>query len=195
MLEQLLKKVRQCRACEPHLPLGANPVIRAHSSARILIIGQAPGTRVHATSIPWNDPSGDRLRMWMGINKDTFYDESQIAIMPMGFCYPGKANSGDKPPRKECAPMWHEKILNYLPNIEITLLVGNYAQNYYLPDKPATLTETVKQWQRWAPNYIPLPHPSPRNNIWLKRNKWFDKELTPYIRRHISKQITTINFK
>ena len=178
----LMQQVRQCRACEPHLPLGANPVIQAHHNAQLLIIGQAPGTKVHATSIPWNDPSGDRLRQWLNLDKETFYDPTQVAIIPMGFCYPGKGNSGDLPPRKECAPLWHEKLLTLLPNIKTTLLIGQYAQNYYLQDKPKTLTETVKNWQHWAPEKIPLPHPSPRNNIWLKRNSWFDKELLPYLK-------------
>ncbi|KLN65607.1 uracil-DNA glycosylase family protein [Vibrio sp. VPAP30] len=191
MLKQLLKEVRTCRACEPELPLGANPVIQASSTAKILIIGQAPGTRVHATSIPWNDPSGNRLREWLALDKETFYDASKVAIMPMGLCYPGKGKSGDLPPRKECAPLWHQRVLAQLPNIGMTLLIGQYAQNYYLSDKPKTLTETVQQWQRWTPRYLPLPHPSPRNTLWLKKNPWFEAEMVPFIRGYVHEHLET----
>ena len=156
MLEDLLQQIRQCRLCEPNLPLGANPIIQASKEAKLLIIGQAPGTRVHKTSIPWNDPSGDRLRQWLKLDKTAFYDATKIAIMPMGLCYPGKGKSGDLPPRKECAPQWHSKVLEQLPNIGMTLLIGQYAQNYYLQEKPKTLTETVRAWQQWAPHYLPL---------------------------------------
>ncbi|NOI82303.1 uracil-DNA glycosylase family protein [Vibrio tubiashii] len=190
MLEPLLKEIRACKVCEPSLPLGANPVIQASSSAKLLIIGQAPGTRVHETSIPWNDPSGNRLREWLALDKETFYDPNKIAIMPMGLCYPGKGKSGDLPPRKECAPLWHQRVLEQLPNIGMTLLIGQYAQNYYLPDKPKTLTETVQQWQRWAPNYLPLPHPSPRNTLWLKKNPWFEAEVVPYIREYVHRHLS-----
>ena len=189
MLEQLLREIRECRNCEPNLPLGANPVIQAHSDAKILIIGQAPGTRVHETSVPWNDPSGDRLREWLQLSRDQFYSPDKIAIMPMGFCYPGKGNSGDLPPRKECAPLWHSKVLSLLPNIELTLLIGHYAQNYYLSDKPKTLTETVKNWKKWAPTYLPLPHPSPRNNLWLKKNPWFEKDVVGYMAKEVKRLI------
>ncbi|MCG9577195.1 uracil-DNA glycosylase family protein [Vibrio tubiashii] len=189
MLEPLLKEIRACKVCEPSLPLGANPVIQASSSAKLLIIGQAPGTRVHETSIPWNDPSGNRLREWLALDKETFYDPNKIAIMPMGLCYPGKGESGDLPPRKECAPLWHQRVLDQLPNIEMTLLIGQYAQSYYLSDKPKTLTETVQQWQRWAPNYLPLPHPSPRNTLWLKKNPWFEAEVVPFIRGYVHQQL------
>ena len=185
MLEDLLQQIRQCRLCEPNLPLGANPIIQASKEAKLLIIGQAPGTRVHKTSIPWNDPSGDRLRQWLKLDKTAFYDATKIAIMPMGLCYPGKGKSGDLPPRKECAPQWHSKVLEQLPNIGMTLLIGQYAQNYYLQDKPKTLTETVRAWQQWAPHYLPLPHPSPRNTLWLKRNPWFEAEVVPFIREYV----------
>jgi uracil-DNA glycosylase len=156
----------------------------------LLIIGQAPGIKVHESSIPWNDASGERLREWLGIGSDTFYDEQKVAIVPMGFCYPGKGKSGDLPPRKECAELWHKKVLQSLPNIQMTLLIGQYAQNYYLKERTTnTLTETVKNWQAWAPEFLPLPHPSPRNNIWLKKNPWFETEVIPYIRKHISEHL------
>ncbi|WP_339389740.1 uracil-DNA glycosylase family protein [Vibrio neptunius] len=189
MLEDLLQQIRQCRLCEPYLPLGANPIIQANKEAKLLIIGQAPGTRVHKTSIPWNDPSGDRLRQWLELDKTAFYDASKIAIMPMGLCYPGKGKNGDLPPRKECAPQWHSQVLKQLPNIGMTLLVGQYAQNYYLQNKPKTLTETVRAWQQWAPHYLPLPHPSPRNTLWLKRNPWFEAEVVPFIRNYVHAHI------
>ena len=185
MLTNVLTQIRQCHLCEPELPFGANPVIQAHQDARILIIGQAPGLRVHETTVPWNDPSGERLRSWLQIDNEVFYDATKIAMMPMGLCYPGKASSGDLPPRKECAPQWHQKVIDLLPRIELTLLIGQYAQNYYLPNKPKNLTDTVKAWQQWAPQYIPLPHPSPRNTLWLRRNPWFEENVVPYIRQHV----------
>jgi len=191
MLSDLLSSIGHCRVCEPELELGANPVVQAHADARLLIIGQAPGRRVHETSVPWNDPSGDRLRQWLAIDKQTFYDQKQIAIMPMGFCYPGKGKSGDLPPRKECAPLWHNALLEAMPNIELTLLIGQYAQNYYLKDKPSTLTETVQHWQNWAPDYIPLPHPSPRNTLWLRRNPWFEEQTVPYIQNRVHKLLNS----
>ncbi|HAS6313078.1 TPA: uracil-DNA glycosylase family protein [Vibrio vulnificus] len=184
-LEPLLTQIRACQVCASALPLGANPVVQAHSEAKILIIGQAPGTKVHHTSIPWNDASGNRLRAWLDIEKQTFYDPKQIAIMPMGFCYPGRGQSGDLPPRKECAPLWHEALLKHLPNIELTLLIGQYAQNRYLSNKPKTLTETVQNWQAWLPDYLPLPHPSPRNTLWLRKNPWFEEQTVPYLRQQV----------
>ncbi|EPQ9986043.1 uracil-DNA glycosylase family protein [Vibrio vulnificus] len=184
-LESLLTQIRACQVCASALPLGANPVVQAHSEAKILIIGQAPGTKVHHTSIPWNDTSGNRLRVWLDIEKPTFYDPKQIAIMPMGFCYPGRGQSGDLPPRKECAPLWHEALLKHLPNIELTLLIGQYAQNRYLSNKPKTLTETVQNWQAWLPDYLPLPHPSPRNTLWLRKNPWFEEQTVPYLRQQV----------
>ncbi|ELM6650003.1 uracil-DNA glycosylase family protein [Vibrio vulnificus] len=184
-LEPLLTQIRACQVCASALPLGSNPVVQAHSEAKILIIGQAPGTKVHHTSIPWNDASGNRLRVWLDIEKPTFYDPKQIAIMPMGFCYPGRGQSGDLPPRKECAPLWHEALLKHLPNIELTLLIGQYAQNRYLSNKPKTLTETVQNWQAWLPDYLPLPHPSPRNTLWLRKNPWFEEQTVPYLRQQV----------
>lgn len=185
-LRDLLHAVKQCRLCEAHLPLGPNPVVRASSTAKILIIGQAPGLKVHNTGVPWNDPSGERLRKWMNISEEIFYDEKSIAIIPMGFCYPGKGKSGDLPPRKECATEWHQQLIDHMPNIQLTLLIGQYAQNYYLKDEYKTLTERVKQYLSAPPNSIPIPHPSPRNQIWLKRNPWFENELVPYMQIKIA---------
>ncbi|MCG6278990.1 uracil-DNA glycosylase family protein [Vibrio vulnificus] len=189
-LEPLLNQIRACQVCASALPLGANPVVQAHSEAKILIIGQAPGTKVHHSSIPWNDASGNRLRVWLDIEKPTFYDPKQIAIMPMGFCYPGRGQSGDLPPRKECAPLWHEALLKHLPNIELTLLIGQYAQNRYLSNKPKTLTETVQNWQAWLPDYLPLPHPSPRNTLWLRKNPWFEEQTVPYLRQQVHQPLS-----
>lgn len=184
-LPDLLERIRACRQCEAVLPLEPRPVVSAHSSARVLIIGQAPGTRVHETGVPWNDPSGDRLRDWMGLDRATFYDPSQVAIMPMGFCYPGKGKSGDLPPRPECAPLWHDALLAHLPEITLTLLVGRYAQQYYLNGSAETLTERVKRWQSFGPGYFPLPHPSPRNTLWLRRNTWFERDVVPDLRERV----------
>jgi len=183
-LETLLADIRACSECVAHLPLGPRPIVRASETARLLIIGQAPGTKVHETGIPWNDKSGDRLRDWLGIEKETFYDETQIAIVPMGFCYPGRdKNGGDAPPRPECAPLWHDKLLSLMPNIELTLLVGSYAQGKYLgKDRKKTMTETVKAWRNYAPLILPLPHPSWRNTAWLKKNPWFEEDVLPELR-------------
>jgi uracil-DNA glycosylase len=185
-LAGLLRDVRACRLCEAHLPLGPRPVLRADSRARLLIVGQAPGTRVHATGIPWNDPSGDRLRAWLDIDRDTFYDESRIAIIPAGLCYPGRGRSGDLPPRPECAPLWHPKLRALLPDIRLTLLVGQYAQAFYLGDRrKPTLTETVHAWRGYLPDFLPTPHPSPRNTHWLQVNPWFEREVLPDLRARV----------
>ena len=185
-LEALLTAVRACRACEAYLPLGPRPVLRAAATARILIVGQAPGARVHKTGIPWDDPSGERLRAWMGVSKDDFYDESRIAIIPMGYCYPGRGRGGDLPPRGECAKLWLGKLLARLPSIELTLLIGQHAQRHFLGQRrKATLAETLKAWVQYAPDYIPLPHPSPRNTPWLQRNSGFQQELLPELRKRI----------
>ncbi len=183
-LDKLLREIRACRICEAHLPLGPRPVVRAQRSARICIVGQAPGTRVHASGIPWNDPSGDRLRGWLDLDRDTFYDETRIAIVPMGFCYPGQAKSGgDNPPRPECAPEWHEPLRALLPNIELTILAGQYGQRHYLgKTRRKTLTDTVKAWRDYLPDFLPTPHPSWRTTGWQKRNPWFEKELLPVLR-------------
>ena len=169
------------------MPLGPNPVLRASSTARILIIGQAPGTRVHETGIPWNDPSGERLRDWMQIDREQFYDESQIAIMPMGFCYPGKGKSGDLPPRPECAAHWHDRLLAAMPAIELTILVGKYAQNYYLDSRRESLADTVHHWQDHPAEFFPLPHPSPRNLRWFRNHPWFEDEVLPAFQRRLAK--------
>lgn len=188
-LHDLLADIRRCRHCEPELPLGANPVVRASTTARVLIVGQAPGTRVHATGIPWNDPSGDRLRDWLSLDREVFYDESRIAIVPMGFCYPGKGKSGDLPPRPECASLWHDRLLAQMPTVELTLLVGSYAQAYYLGRSRESLTERVRRWREFGPRYLPMPHPSPRNNLWLRRNPWFESEILPELRRRVSRLV------
>ncbi|MCX4025830.1 uracil-DNA glycosylase family protein [Endozoicomonas sp. SM1973] len=186
-LIQLVEQVTACRRCEEELPLGPNPVLRVSETARLLIIGQAPGTKVHNTSIPWNDPSGDRLRSWLTMDRDTFYDVEKIAIMPMGFCYPGKGKSGDLPPRPECAPTWHHQLLQLMPEIRLTLLIGQYAQQYYLQDNYKTLTERVKNWQQCLPSLFPLPHPSPRNTLWLRKNPWFEEKVVPSLREQVQK--------
>ena len=186
-LEEVLRAARACRVCAAELPLGPRPVLRAGPGARLLIVGQAPGTRVHETGIPWNDPSGDRLRAWLGIDRETFYDQDRIAIVPMGFCYPGRdPRGGDNPPRPECAPLWHPPLLAALPAVELTLLVGLYAQRRYLDTRRRrTLTETVRAWAEYAPEYLPLPHPSWRNTGWLKRHPWFEAELVPHLRARV----------
>lgn len=185
-LDRILADARACTLCAPHLPKGPRPVVAADVSARILIIGQAPGTRVHATGIPWNDPSGDRLREWMGLDKATFYDTSCVAIVPMGFCYPGKGKSGDLPPRPECAPAWHEPIIGRLPDISLTLLLSRWALQYYLGTRMGrNVTETVRAWRDFAPSCFPLPHPSPRNNLWLRRNPWFEQDVVPAMKQAV----------
>jgi uracil-DNA glycosylase len=187
VLDALLNDVRACRICTGVLPLGPRPVLRASSTARILIVGQAPGTRVHETGIPWNDPSGDRLRAWMNVDRDTFYDESRIAIVPMGYCYPGRdPRGGDLPPRPECAQHWLPKLLALLPNIEFAILAGQYAQRHYLGNRAKdSLTETVRNWREYSPRYLPIPHPSPRNTMWLRKNAWFEDEVVPALRKRV----------
>ncbi len=184
-LDRLLREVRACSTCETALPLGPRPVLRAAHTARILIIGQAPGTRVHASGIPWDDPSGDRLRDWLQLDREHFYDESSIAIIPMGLCYPGKGKSGDLPPRKECAPLWHERLLQQLPALQLRLLIGKYAQDYYLDTKRQSLGETVKNYSRYLPSLLPLPHPSPRNIRWFRNHPWFEAEVLPVLRQQV----------
>lgn len=186
-LPALLAEIRACRVCEPHLPHGARPVLQAGRDARVLVVGQAPGVRVHETGIPWNDRSGERLRAWMGIGPDVFYDAGRIALLPMGYCYPGRGASGDLPPRRECAELWLERVLAELPNIELLLLVGAYAQQHFLAnERRATLTDTVAAWRDYGEHRLPLPHPSPRNQGWFKRHPWFERELVPVLQARIA---------
>ncbi|HNQ04242.1 MAG TPA: uracil-DNA glycosylase family protein [Thiobacillaceae bacterium] len=216
-LDALLRQVRACTVCAPHLPCGPRPVLQAGSTARLLIVGQAPGRKVHDTGIPWNDPSGDRLRDWLGMERATFYDPARIAIIATGLCYPGRGRSGDLPPRPECAPLWHPSLRAQLPDIRLTLLIGQYAQAYYLGvrRKPG-LTQTVAAWREYltaeatvdhpefprtaggagatqrppgSGPFLPLPHPSPRNQAWLKRNPWFERELLPVLRREVARAL------
>jgi uracil-DNA glycosylase len=183
-LDQLLVQVRACHACEAELPNSPQPIVRATASARLLIVGQAPGARAHDSGIPWNDSSGDRLREWMNIHRDQFYDDRRIAIIPMGFCFPGRGRSGDLPPRRECAQLWLDRLLIHLPRVQLTLLVGRYAQCHYLGlCRKSTLTETVRAWRDYQPTFLPLPHPSGRNNAWMRRNPWFESEVLPVLRR------------
>ena len=185
-LKALLAEVRACRVCEAQLPLGPRPVLRADARARVLIVGQAPGTRVHATGIPWNDPSGDRLRAWLAVDRDAFYDERRFAIIPTGLCYPGRGRSGDLPPRPECAPLWHPRLRALLPRIGLTLLVGQYAQAFYLGGRRKdTLAGTVRAWCDYFPEFLPLPHPSPRNTRWLQVNPWFEQDVIPVLRKRV----------
>lgn len=190
-LHIVLEEARQCRICESALPLGPRPIVQAEGTAKILIVGQAPGRRVHESGVPWDDPSGHRLRDWLGVDRETFYDPRIFAIVPMGFCYPGTGKSGDLPPRRECAPQWHSKILDELGQVELTLLLSQYAQSYYLgPDRKKNLTETVRAFGDYAPGFLPLPHPSPRNNRWLKKNPWFEADLLPRLKARISELVS-----
>lgn len=192
-MKQLLSEIKKCTICSPHLALGPRPVMSAHKSSKIVIIGQAPGTKVHASGVPWDDASGKELRRWLGISADVFYDTKNISILPMGFCYPGKGKSGDLPPRIECAPQWHQNILEKMPNVELTLLIGVYAQKYYLKkDAKRTLTETVHSFESYLPSNLPLPHPSPRNRIWMKKNPWFEVDIIPVLQLKV-KEILSEN--
>ncbi len=183
-------EIQGCRVCAPFLADGCRPVVAAHPESRIALIGQAPGRKVHESGIPWDDQSGANLRSWMQIDKDAFYDPRLIAIVPMGFCFPGTGKSGDLPPRKECAPLWHERLFQLMPQIELTLLVGQYAQAAYLGKrKERTLTETVRNFNNYLPELLPLPHPSPRNNIWMRKNPWFQEEVIPVLRNRISSML------
>lgn len=185
-LAAVLTEARACRVCAAQLPHGCRPVLRADARARVLLIGQAPGRKVHASGIDWNDASGDRLRAWLGIDTDTFYGP-KVAVVPMGFCYPGKGPSGDLPPRPECAPLWHPRLLPLLPNVRLTVLVGAYAQQHLLGEaNRATLTDTVRAFASYLPRLLPLPHPSPRNGIWLRKNPWFDAEVLPALRLRVA---------
>jgi len=191
-IEKLFREIRACTYCAENLPMGPRPVVRGSASARVCIIGQAPGVRVHRSGVPWDDPSGKRLRGWLGVDDHTFYDETRFAIIPIGFCYPGTMeNGGDYPPRKECAPLWHAPVIDALENVELTLLVGSYAQAYYLgKSRRKTMTETVRSWRDYGPDILPTPHPSWRTTGWQKKNPWFDDEILPEIRRRVKVLIT-----
>lgn len=185
-LTALLGEIRACRICAASLPQGPRPILTAHPSARILVAGQAPGQRVHQSGIPWKDASGDRLREWLGIDAEVFYDARRVALVPMGFCYPGSTSSGDRPPRAECREAWHDRLLPHLKGIRLRIVIGQYAQAYYLGDRQGErLTDTVAAWRSFLPGTIPLPHPSPRNGIWLRRNPWFERALLPELRRRV----------
>ncbi len=182
----LLSEVRACAICEAYLPLGPRPVVQLHPNARVLIAGQAPGRKVHDSGLPFDDASGDRLREWLDVTRDVFYDPKQIAILPMGFCFPGSGKSGDLPPRPECVPAWREQLLGELTQLEVTLVLGQYAQAYHLGDASSSLTDRVKSWRTYWPHRVPLPHPSPRNNVWLRRNPWFEADVLPALRKRVS---------
>ena len=189
-MKKLLTDISKCVVCEKYLEHGCNPILTAHTKSKIIVIGQAPGKKVHQSSIPWEDKSGENLRRWMNVDKETFYNPQKIALMPMGFCYPGTGKTGDIAPRKECAPLWHHLLLSKMKSVELILLIGQYAQNYYLEkSKKTNLTETVKDYKNYLPKYFPLPHPSPRNNIWMKKNEWFEKETLPELKKVISKML------
>ena len=183
----LLERIRACSLCDGKLPLGPRPVLRAHPAARLLVVSQAPGLRVHESGIPFNDASGIRLRGWLGLEREAFYDESRVAIVPMAFCYPGRGESGDLPPRPECAAAWHAHLMPGLPQVRLRLLVGHYAQAHYLGNvRGRTLTDTVRAFRDYLPGTLPLPHPSPRNQVWFRANPWFEAELVPVLREHVA---------
>ena len=186
MTASLLAEVRSCTLCKDHLPLGPRPVLQLHPSARILIASQAPGKKVHETGIPFNDASGERLRSWLGLGREQFYTPELVAIVPMGFCYPGKGASGDLPPRTECAPRWRSPLLSQLVELQLTLVVGQYAASYHLPEERDGVTQAVKNWRTYWPSIVPLPHPSPTNNRWFAQNKWFDQEVVPLLRSRVA---------
>lgn len=185
-LKSLLNDVRECTICEKDLPFGAHPILQMHPKARILIAGQAPGRKVHESGIPFDDASGDRLREWLGVSREEFYDPKKIALLPMGFCYPGSGKSGDLPPRAECEATWRKKLMGQLRHLEITLVLGKYAQAYHFATANTTLTALVKSWRTYWPRMVPLPHPSPRNNIWLRKNPWFERDVLPPLKQRIS---------
>ncbi len=182
-MQNLLRQIKRCDICKDALAHRPNPVVTASERSKVIVIGQAPGTRVHATGVPWNDPSGDLLRVWLSVDKETFYNAENFALMPMGFCYPGKGKSGDLPPRPECAPRWHNQIVAKIKRPRLTLLIGQYSQRYYLREAAKrNLTETVRHFEDYLPEFMPLPHPSPRNRLWLKKNPWFDETLVPRLK-------------
>lgn len=186
-MDKLLIEIRKCTACKDFLPNEPKPIIQASTSSKIIIIGQAPGQKVQKSGIPWDDASGENLRSWLGVDKSVFYNDKIFALVPMGFCYPGTGTSGDLPPRKECAELWHKQVMNQLKNVQLTLLIGQYSQNYYLGAiAKKNLTETVRSYKEYLPTYLPLPHPSPRNNIWQKKNTWFADKLIPLLQEKVT---------
>ena len=189
-VDALLGKVRACSLCAAHLPLGPRPVLQLHPKARILIAGQAPGRKVHESGVPFDDASGERLRDWLGVTREVFYDPEQIAILPMGFCYPGTAKSGDLPPRPECAPAWRKPLLATLRHLQLTLVLGQHAQAYHFAGSTASVTDLVQDWRTYWPKLLPLPHPSPRNNRWLRNNAWFESEVLPKLRQRVREVLT-----
>lgn len=189
-MEKLIQEIRACQVCKNFLPNAPRPILQTSAASKILIIGQAPGSKVQTTGIPWDDKSGDNLRNWLGVDKPTFYNSDVIALMPMGFCYPGTGKTGDLPPRPECAPLWHPQLWAFMPNVSLVLLIGQYAQNYYLgKTTKGTLTETVENFNAYLPQYFPLPHPSPRNNIWQAKNQWFETTVLPVLKSRIQELI------
>jgi uracil-DNA glycosylase len=189
-MQDLLQNIRQCTICKEYLPLGPRPIVEAHKNSRIILISQAPGRVAHQSGIAWDDAGGKRLREWLGVTEDVFYNPKNFAIMPMGFCYPGKGKSGDLPPRLECAPQWHELMWKEFANVELVILVGMYSQKRYLKENAKhTLTETVASFQDYLPTYFPLPHPSPRNRFWLTKNPWFEEEVLPALKNKISEYV------
>ncbi len=193
-MKSLLGKISQCTVCAAHLPHAPRPVLSASSRSRILIIGQAPGRRVHESGVPWQDQSGNNLRAWLGVDKETFYDQNLFALIPMGFCFPGKGKSGDLPPRPECAPLWHPQLLAAMKSVKLTLLIGQYSQRHYLGAAAGeNLTGTVQHFLDYLPQFLPLPHPSPRNGIWLRRNPWFERELLPVLKQLVSRELKNKN--
>lgn len=188
---RLLEDVRKCRTCEPFLPLGCKPIFQIHQEAKILLVGQAPGRRVHETGIPFNDPSGDRLRNWLGIDRMTFYNEQRIALLPMGFCYPGTGKGGDLPPRKECAEQWRNRLLACLNKIELTVVIGQYARDWHLPEeRKLSMAESVAGWRQHWPQLVVLPHPSPRNIRWFRNNPWLEAEIVPVLQDQVARIIS-----
>lgn len=185
-MKQLIQEIRKCTVCEAHLPCEPKPIISVHSKSKILLIGQAPGTKVQNSGVPWTDASGKELRRWLGVTDEQFYNTNLFGIMPMGFCFPGVGKSGDLPPRLECAPLWHEQVLKELTEVKLIILIGSYAQKYYLQDSFPTLTENVQHFEKFLPDYFPLVHPSPRNKMWQKRNPWFEKNVIPILRDKVN---------
>ncbi|GGH37380.1 uracil-DNA glycosylase [Mangrovimonas yunxiaonensis] len=185
-MRKLLSDIKHCTICKDHLPLGPRPVVSADKHSKIVIVGQAPGLKVHQSGIPWDDASGKQLRNWLNVTPEQFYNPKNFAILPMGFCYPGKGKSGDLPPRPECAPQWHQPLFDNMKQVELVLLIGMYAQRYYLKEQAkSTLTETVKSFKNYMPKYLPLPHPSPRNRFWLTKNPWFEVDVLPELRKRV----------